>query len=107
VRAAVTISSPSELAIAPTPTYTGENGKSPHSVALEAFAYHSTGTRNLRMALPRNLRSKIPIGRTVGLSLQISAVPDSSPSCTAPRVIIRNVRAKAVQVLAVGQVGVS
>jgi hypothetical protein len=105
VRARISVSTPSRVQVSPTLTYRDKTGRR-RSVGLLTRTLQVGATRNLRMALPPDLRSRLPLKTEVGLSLRISAFPDASPQCASTETTKR-LKSAVVDVLAAPQSGVS
>jgi Divergent InlB B-repeat domain len=104
VRVKVGVGTPSQLQVEPTLTY--QSGGQTQHVDLATVALHTSALRNLRIALPAELRGALPLGKRVALSLRISVTPDTSPDC-APAISTRQVKVRVMRVLAAPQPGVS
>jgi hypothetical protein len=105
VRARISVSTPSRVQVSPTLTYRDKTGRR-RSVGLLTRTLQIGVTRNMRIALPPDLRSRLPLKTEVGLSLRISAVPDASPQCASTDTTKR-LKLAVVDVLAAPQSGVS
>lgn len=104
VRAKVGVKSPSSVRV--TGTVVRGGGKS-RGIDLGTLSYHGTGERNLRFALPAALRSELPLGADVWVSLAVAANPDSAKGCTPPGIVTQTLKLKVVKVLSGPQAGVS
>jgi Divergent InlB B-repeat domain len=104
VRARVGVTGPSSVRVTGTLTY--GNGKA-RRVDLGTVAYHASGARNLRFALPGAVRPVLPLGTAVRVSLAVTATPDSTTDCATSGVVTDKLKLKVVKVLSTQQAGVS
>ena len=89
-----------------TTTLTYGAGKA-RRVGLGTVAFQSSGFRNLRFALPGVLRSELPVGSTVWVSLAVTAKPVTPQGCATPRAVTHKLKLKVVRVLSARQAGIS
>ena len=104
VRARIGVTGPSSLSVTGTLTYGA--GKT-RRIGLGTVAFRATGFRNLRFALPAGLRSELPLGSSVWVSLAVTAKPDLAAGCATPGAVTHKLKLKVVKVLSVGQAGIS
>ncbi len=78
----------------------------PRRVGLGTIGFHTTGFRNLRFVLPAGLRSELPLGSSVWVSLAVTAKADNANGCPAPAAVTSKLKLKVVKVLSTGQAGI-
>jgi hypothetical protein len=99
VRARIGVKGPSSVSVTGTLTYGAGKAR---RVGLGTVAFRATGFRNLRFALPAALRSALPVGSSVRVSLAVTA-----KGCATPGAVTHKLRLKVVKVLSAGQAGTS
>ncbi|MBN8867805.1 MAG: hypothetical protein J0H98_09640 [Solirubrobacterales bacterium] len=97
VRARISVSSPSVLAIKGRLRYTVD-GRS-REVDLGSRSLRDNGSRALRLPLPKNLRKRLPYGKQVKLTLIITATPNEPKGCTSPPRTVSHIKVRVVHVL--------
>lgn len=97
VRARITVGVPSNVEVAATLSYVTAAKR--HSVAAGDYSMALTSKGNLRIPLPSALRSTLPVGSKVSVSLRIAATPTSSGSCGTPSTAVHKLKLKVVKVL--------
>jgi hypothetical protein len=103
VRARIGVNRPSSVSVTMTLTYGAGKAR---RVGLGTFAFQSSGFRNLRFALPGVLRSELPVGSTVWVSLAVTAKPVTPEGCATPGVVTHKLKLKVVRVLSARQAGI-
>ena len=103
VRTKVGVEGPSSVGVTATLTYGGGKAR---RADLGTVAYHASGFRNLRFALPAALRSQLPLGSAVQVSLAVTAKADSAVGCATPGAVTHRLKLKVVKVFSSGQAGV-
>jgi hypothetical protein len=93
VRARISVPTPSKVGVTATFTYKG------HAVAGGDYSMTMAKSGNLRVAVPGSLRSKLPFGSKVAVSLRIVSTPKGSSPCAAPVTTTRKLTLKVVRVL--------
>jgi hypothetical protein len=104
VRARVGVKGPSSVSVTGTLTYGAGKAR---RVGLGTIAFHATGFRNLRFTLPAGLRSELPLGSSVRVSLAVTANADSAMGCETPGAATHKLKLKVVKVLSARQAGIS
>ncbi len=105
IRAKVGVSGPSSVRVTGTVIYGAGKAR---RIDLGTIAYHGSGARNLRFAIPAVARPDLPLGSVVWVSLAVSATPDSAGGCaTPPGAVAQKLKLKVVKVLYGPQSGVS
>jgi hypothetical protein len=97
VRARITVGSPSQVSVAATILY--KQGGKRRSADAGTWSLKVKDARNLKVPLPSSLRSQLPVGSSVGVSLRIAATPKASGCGGAPKTATKNLRLKVVRVL--------
>jgi hypothetical protein len=104
VRARIGVWGPASVSVGGTLTYGAGKAR---RIDLGTVAFRASGPRNLRFALPAALRSELPIGSPVRVSLAVTTNPDTPQGCATPGVVIKQLRLKVVKVLSAAQDGIS
>jgi hypothetical protein len=104
IRAKVGVKGPSSVRVTATLIYGAGKAR---RVELGSVAYHGAGDRNLRFALPATVRSVLPLGTPVWVSLGVAVKPDSVHGCASPGTVAHNLKVKVAKVLSSAQAGVS
>jgi hypothetical protein len=99
LRTRLSVGSPSDLQVRARVAF--RRGGKTHTANLGQYQLHVGHWRNLRLPLPRRLRSLIPRGQKTTLLLGITASPDGSAGCPAsPTAVQLRVAVRVVNVLA-------
>ena len=93
VRARISVPTPSKAGVIATFTYKG------HDVAGGTYSMSMAKAGNLRVPVPGSLRSKLPLGAKVSVSLRIVTAPKGSSPCAAPVTTTKKLTLKVVRVL--------
>jgi hypothetical protein len=104
VRARVGVKGPSSVSVTGTLTYAAGKAR---RVGLGTIAFRATGFRNLRFALPAALRSELPLGSSVWVSLAVTAKADAATGCETSATVTHKLKLKVVKVLSSRQAGIS
>jgi hypothetical protein len=105
VRAKVSVRRPSTVQVSAMLGF--GKGSSIRLAELGSASFHTAGFRNLRFALPKGLRSALPLGSGAHLILSIAGKPDAEQGCGQPSTVKRQLAVKVVKVLSGRQAGVS
>lgn len=97
VRARIAVSSPSRVSVAATIRYQ-QGGKS-RSADAGTYSMQVKDARNLKVPLPSGLRSTLPVGSTITVSLRIAATRTTSGCAGAPSIATKKLRLKVVRIL--------
>jgi hypothetical protein len=97
IRARITVSSPSRVSVAATIHYK-QGGKS-RSVDAGTYSMQVKDARNLKVPLPSSMRSTLPVGSTVTVSLRIAATRTTSGCAGSPNIATKKLRLKVVRIL--------
>ncbi len=98
VRAWIYVDTPSQLLIDASLNVGGKASAS-KSFSLGTFAQHNSGKKKLRIAIPKKLKSALPLGTKVDLVLSIKTTPDSAPACASKDSQKLTVHTKVVHIL--------
>jgi Divergent InlB B-repeat domain len=104
IRVTVGVKDPSAVRVTGTLVYGAGRSR---RVDLGSLGYHGAGERNLRFVLPVAVRSELPPGATVWVSLAVVTTPDSAQSCATHGAVTHKVKLKIVKVLSTPPSGVS
>lgn len=102
VRARIGVKDPSAVSV--TATLTNGGGRK-WKVGLGTVAFRAAGFRNLRFALPAALRSRLPLGSSVRVSLAVTTKTDDAEACPALGPVTSKLKLKVVRVLSARQAG--
>lgn len=97
VRVKLTASTPSQLGVVATLSYKRDGKKL--GADLGSYSLHVADSGNLRMALPRSLRTALPPKSKVNLALRITVAPDAGGPCGSSYERSASVATKIVNVL--------
>jgi Divergent InlB B-repeat domain len=105
VRAKVSVRRPSTVQVSAMLGF--GKGSSIRLADLGSASFHTDGSRNLHFALPKGMRSALPLGSGAHLILSIAARPDAEQGCAQPSTVKRQLAVKVVRVLSGRQAGIN